>query len=138
MPLSETNTDDFVTYSQTLREAKDEYTARKVQKDRHKHIHWINTVTNAREILLTYLEDNQQVTCVVTRRNAEDYTWPDTPMTEEIVHGETVLEDQYVRFIEMPSRNPIAIHIDNIINWTIPNDDLVRELDKVYKATMYV
>ena len=33
MPLSETNTDDFVTYSQSLREAKDEYTARKVQKD---------------------------------------------------------------------------------------------------------
>ena len=32
MPLTEYHTDEFVTYTQTLREAKDQYTARKVQK----------------------------------------------------------------------------------------------------------
>ena len=139
MPLSETNTDDFVTYSQTLREAKDDYTARKVQKDRHKHMHWINTVSEAREILLTYLgSDNNAITCVATRTNIEGYEWPETSLTEETVHGETVLEDQYLRFIEMPSRTPFVVHVDKILSWTISRDEQLTELDKHYKATMYV
>ena len=68
MPLSETNTDDFVTYSQELREAKDDYTARKVQKDRHKHIHWLNTVTESREVMIEYInQENEKIRRVATR-----------------------------------------------------------------------
>ena len=139
MPLQETNTDDFVTYSQTIREAKDDYTARKVQKDRHKHIHWLNTVAGEREVIIEYTnQENQMVRKVATRIGFENYEWEDTPLTAEVVNGEEVLEDQYVRLISMPDRNPFVIHVDNILSWTLSRDKHLDELDKKYKATMYV
>ena len=80
MPLSETNTDDFVTYSQELREAKDDYTARKVQKDRHKHIHWLNTVTESREVMIEYInQENEKIRRVATRVGFENYEWDNVP-----------------------------------------------------------
>jgi len=139
MPLQETNTDDFVTYSQTIREAKDDYTARKVQKDRHKHIHWLNTVAGEREVIIEYTnQENEMVRKVATRIGFENYEWEDTPLTAEVVNGEEVLEDQYVRLISMPDRNPFVIHVDNILSWTLSRDKHLDELDKKYKATMYV
>ena len=139
MPLQETNTDDFVTYSQTIREAKDDYTARKVQKDRHKHIHWLNTVAGEREVIIEYTnQENEMIRKVATRIGFENYEWEDTPLTAEIVNGEEVLEDQYVRLISMPDRNPFVIHVDNILSWTLSRDKHLDELDKKYKATMYV
>ena len=139
MPLQETNTDDFVTYSQTIREAKDDYTARKVQKDRHKHIHWLNTVAGEREVIIEYTnQENEMVRKVATRIGFENYEWEDTPLTAEVVTGEEVLEDQYVRLISMPDRNPFVIHVDNILSWTLSRDKHLDELDKKYKATMYV
>jgi len=139
MPLQETNTDDFVTYSQTIREAKDDYTARKVQKDRHKHIHWLNTVAGEREVIIEYTnQENEMIRKVATRIGFENYEWEDTPLTAEVVNGEEVLEDQYVRLISMPDRNPFVIHVDNILSWTLSRDKHLDELDKKYKATMYV
>ena len=139
MPLSETNTDDFVTYSQSLREAKDEYTARKVQKDRHKHIHWLNTVTESREVIIEYINQaKEKVRTVATRVGFENYEWEDTPLTPEKINGEEVLEDQYVRLISMPDRNTFVIHVDDILSWSLARDEQLNELDKKYKATMYV
>ena len=139
MPLSETNTDDFVTYSQSLREAKDEYTARKVQKDRHKHIHWLNTVTESREVIIEYINQaKEKVRTVATRVGFENYEWEDTPLTPETINGEEVLEDQYVRLISMPERDAFVIHVDNILSWSLARDEQLNELDKKYKATMYV
>ena len=139
MPLSETNTDDFVTYSQSLREAKDEYTARKVQKDRHKHIHWLNTVTESREVMIEYInQENEKIRRVATRVGFENYEREDTPLTPETINGEEVLEDQYVRLISMPERDAFVIHVDNILSWSLARDEQLNELDKKYKATMYV
>jgi len=139
MPLSETNTDDFVTYSQELREAKDDYTARKVQKDRHKHIHWLNTVTESREVIIEYINQaKEKVRTVATRVGFENYEWEDTPLTPETINGEEVLEDQYVRLISMPERDAFVIHVDNILSWSLARDEQLNELDKKYKATMYV
>jgi hypothetical protein len=139
MPLTETNTDDFVTYSQDLREAKDDYTARKVQKDRHKHIHWLNTVTESREVIIEYIDqEGEKIRKVATRVGFENYEWEDTPLTTEIVNGEDILEDQYVRLISMPERDTFVVHVDNILSWTLARDSGLDELDKEYKATMYV
>ena len=38
----------------------------------------------------------------------------------------------------MPDRNPFVIHVDNILSWTLSRDKHLDELDKKYKATMYV
>lgn len=139
MPLTETNTDDFVTYSQDLREAKDDYTARKVQKDRHKHIHWLNTVTESREVIIEYIDqEGEKIRKVATRVGFENYEWEDTPLTTETVNGEDVLEDQYVRLISMPQRETFVVHVDNILSWTLARDSGLDDLDKEYKSTMYV
>jgi len=139
MPLSETSTNDFVTYTQKLREPTDEYTARKLQKDRHKHIHWLSTVAKYKELILTYRDEDNNIKQVIATGNSPlsgEVIWPDTPLTPEIIHGETVLEDQYVRLFLMPSMSATCIHIDNIIEWIVIQDGL-SEIDKEYKSTMY-
>ena len=74
MPIAEHNTNQFVTYTQTFRTVKegDGYTARKVQKDRYKHIHWLNVVTSHKEIILTYKTDTDDlVTTIASRMDLE-------------------------------------------------------------------
>tara|TARA_B110000977_G_scaffold23078_1_gene27745 strand:+ start:5260 stop:5691 length:432 start_codon:yes stop_codon:yes gene_type:complete len=142
MPIAEHNTDQFVTYTQTFRTVKegDGYTARKVQKDRYKHIHWLNVVTSHKEIILTYKTDTDDlVTTIASRMDLEskEIEWPDTPLTKEIVKDQPVLEDQYVRFYDVRNQVPLAIHIENVVEWTITRDELNAVIDNEYKATMY-
>jgi hypothetical protein len=139
MPLSETSTAQYVIYTQKLREPTDAYTARKLQKDRHKHIHWFNTVSKYKEVVLKYKDDNgivQQIIATGTPPMSGEIHWPNTPLTPEVIHGETVLEDQYIRLFEMPSMKPLCIHIDNVIEW-IASQEGMSEIDKEYKSTMY-
>ena len=139
MPLSETSTAQYLIYTQKLREPTDAYTARKLQKDRHKHIHWLNTVTESREVIIEYInQENEKIRRVATRVGFENYEWEDTPLTPETINGEEVLEDQYVRLISMPERDAFVIHVDNILSWALARDEQLNELDKKYKATMYV
>jgi hypothetical protein len=140
MSLSETATNQFVTYSQTIRESEDPYVLRKKQKDRYKHIHWINTVMKYKEIILTYIDENgakQKVFATRINPTSGTVEWPNTPLIPEVIHGETVLEDQYIRFFSMPSMNPTCVHIDSVLEWTTSQDGMY-EIDKEYKSTMYV
>lgn len=142
MPISENNSEHFVTYTQSSRTVKegDEYTARKVQKDRYKHIHWLNVVTSYKEILLTYkTATNDSVTTIVSRMDldSKDLEWPETPLTSEVVRDQDVLEDQYVRFYDVRNQCPLAIHIDSVVEWVMTRDELNTAIDKEYKATMY-
>jgi len=38
----------------------------------------------------------------------------------------------------MPDRNTFVIHVDDILSWSLARDEQLNELDKKYKATMYV
>ena len=83
-------------------------------------------------------QENEKIRRVATRVGFENYEWEDTPLTPETINGEEVLEDQYVRLISMPERDAFVIHVDNILSWSLARDEQLNELDKKYKATMYV
>ena len=139
MSLSEISTNEFVTYTQKLRQSEDPYILRKKQKDRYKHMHWLNTVMKYKEVILTYKDDSgniQKVIATGVNPTSMEIKWPDTPLIPEEIHGEIVLEDQYIRFFIMPSMEALCIHIDSVLEWTASQDKM-SEIDKEYKSTMY-
>jgi len=139
MSLSEISTNEFVTYTQKLRQSEDPYILRKKQKDRYKHMHWLNTVMKYKEVILTYKDDIgnlQKVIATGVNPTSIEVEWPDTPLIPEEIHGEIVLEDQYIRFFIMPSMEALCIHIDSVLEWTASQDKM-SEIDKEYKSTMY-
>ena len=56
MSLSETSTNQFVTYSQTIRESEDPYVLRKKQKDRY-------TIVTSAPSLINALKKSKQWNC---------------------------------------------------------------------------
>lgn len=138
MPLAETGGHQFTKFTQTLREPKDDYTKRKIQKDRHLHIKWLNCVMKYKEIILTYKDGDEikQEFVSTVPYNGDLQPFPDRPQIKEIVHGEEVLEDQYIRVYRAPDNVPLTIHIDEVLEWVTYTLGL-NEIDKDYEATKY-
>lgn len=124
--INEIQTADFVFYEQKLRDAKDDYTKNKVLKDRRKAHKWINIFLEDREIILTYKNGEEVHTAIATLKNNNSTVLPlpSTPLTHVEKDGETVLEDQYVRFYRVPDMVPEAIHIDQVVCFFAKNDNL--------------
>lgn len=127
--INELQTKSWVEYTQKLRNPKTDYEKRKVQKDRKKALLWLNLWLKEQEIILQYYDSEDNIiTCFAS--STTDYEvktpFPDTPLTKEIVHGETVFEDQYIRFYKMPESEPIALHIDKVYKWYVPNDNVLK------------
>ena len=138
MPLQESNTEEFVTYTQTLRAAKDQYTARKVQKDRIKHVGWFNTVLSAKDMVLLYKDGANGIQQVIASKNCSGaQPLPEVPTTIENVLGEDVEEIHHVTFYTKPDGNIKLIHVDDIVSWTVTNT-LLNQLDKKYKENVRV
>ena len=138
MPLQELNTDEFITYNQTLRVAKDQYTARKVQKDRVKHVNWFNTVLSQKDMVLTFLDvDGNSQQCIASKNAIGAVPLPEIPVTIENVLDEDVEQVQHVAFYKKPSGDVELVHIDNIVSWTITNT-LINQIDKIYKKSTHV
>jgi len=142
MSLEETNGHQFTTFIQTIRKPKDKndsYTMRKIQKDRQKHLHWINTVLKYKEIIIEYKLDDEIKKEIVSIQPYSDNPkpFPHTELTKEIIHDEEVFEDQYIRVYRSPDNQPLAIHIDSVLQWTTYSLGL-NEVDAEYKKTMYV
>ena len=67
MPLSETQSQEWIHVEQTLREPTNDYTARKVQKDRIKVRDFLSVFLNNRELVLTLeYENGKDVTRIAT------------------------------------------------------------------------
>lgn len=124
--INELQTGDFVFYEQKIREAKDDYTKNKILKDRRKAHKWINIFLEDREIILTYKNGEQIVTTIATLKNNSHnpLPLPSTPLTHVEKDGETVLEDQYIRFYRVPQMIPDSVHVDQILCFFAKNDGL--------------
>jgi hypothetical protein len=140
MPLEEKNSNEFVQYVQVKREAKDDYTKRKVQKDRHKAIKWLKVILENKEAILTFQHEGRIYTEFVTLKRPEDHRpvemFPEAPLTTEIIHGEEVQEDQYVRCYHLPTYDPMLIHIDDVVCWIVTQENM-NELHKEYEKRLY-
>jgi len=135
--MEERNSNEFVQYVQVKREAKDDYTKRKVQKDRYKLIHWLTTILKEKEVILTFTHDARVYTEFVTlqppmdKRILEEF--PPAPLTKEIIHGEEVEEDQYIRCYHLPTWDPMLIHADEVVCW-ICTQDKMNDLHKKFES----
>ena len=140
MAIEEKNSGEFVQYVQVIREAKDDYTARKVQKDRHKHITWLTAVLERKEVILTFKHDDNVYTEFVTLKDPTDGRFTqqflEAPIDKIIVHGEEVDEDQYVRCYLLPTYDPMLVHVDDIVCW-ITTQEGMNELHKEYARRVY-
>jgi len=137
MPLTEYHTDEFVTYTQTLREAKDQYTARKVQKDRIKHVGWFNAVLSQKDIVLTYKEDGKSIQVIASKNGNGVSPLPQPPITIENVLGEDREEVHHIVFYTSPQGDTKVVHIDDVECWVITNT-MMNQIDKIYKRSINV
>lgn len=137
MPLTETNTNEFITYTQKLREAKDQYTERKVQKDRIKHVGWFNAVLSQKDIVLTYKEDNKSVQVIASKNGSGVDPLPQPPITIENVLGEDREEVHHIVFYTSPQGDAKVVHIDDVECWVVTNT-LMNQIDKIYKRSINV
>ena len=134
MPLTEYHTDEFVTYTQTLREAKDQYTARKVQKDRIKHVGWFNACLSQKDIIITF--KGKDTTYILASKNGQEIL-PDPPITIENVLGEDKEQIQHIVFYSKPDGNIYVVHIDDVLCWSVTNS-MMSNIDKIYKGKVRV
>jgi|SaaInlLV_10m_DNA_1039704.scaffolds.fasta_scaffold14504_4 hypothetical protein len=137
MPLTETNTNEFVTYTQKLREAKDQYTERKVQKDRIKHVGWFNAVLSQKDIVLTYKEDGKSIQVIASKNGNGVSPLPQPPITIENVLGEDREEVHHIVFYTSPQGDTKVVHIDDVECWVITNT-MMNQIDKIYKRSINV
>lgn len=123
--LYELRSQEFTTFTQSLRVAKDDYTARKVQKDRVKVKKLLDALLKDREVILYYKEDGQEISTIVTcKKFFEKEVWPDLPVVEpviEIINNQEVPQIHHCLCWEFPSRVPKAIHVDSITKFIIYN-----------------
>lgn len=136
MPLTEYHTDEFVTYTQTLREAKDQYTARKVQKDRIKHVGWFNACLSQKDIIITFKGKDTTYIQIVASKNGEEIL-PEPPITKENVLGEDEEQIQHIVFYSKPDGNIYVVHIDDVLCWSVTNS-MMSNIDKIYKGKVRV
>ena len=111
--LTETTLGEYVLYTNTIRQAKDAYTARKVQKDKKKLKTWMNALLEDRDLIVFHKENGNEKMSVVTRKT-NNIIFADAPLSWETVGPQTYLVLDYVLGYELPSTFAIAIHANDI------------------------
>lgn len=104
---------EYILFEQTIREAKDAYTARKVQKDKKKLKIWMSALLEDRDLIVFHMEDGVEKMSVVTRKT-DKVAFADAPFSWETVGPKTYLVLDYILGYDLPSKLAIAIHTNDI------------------------
>lgn len=118
---------EFTIYTQIHREAKDDYTARKIIKDRKKLRIWLINLLEKKNVIIHYLENEQENMVILTGikpvipRNSweEPIIFPDP----EIPEGED--HKNYITGYGVANRQPHAILLDSITKFIITSGDII-------------
>lgn len=124
MPLHELQSGEYITTTQELRVAKDEYTARKVQKDRRKARKWITALLDDREVIIFHKEGDEEKMKLGTRKGY-DCNFADIPVDIEVWNDTEHEVQNHIMFYEYPSQKPAAIHIDTITKFICRKDGII-------------
>ena len=134
MPLYELYSKEYVVWTQKLREADDDYTKHKVQKDRQKLRSLINGLLNDREVIIFYYdEEGNEKQLIGTKKR--DFTqlrekWPElpeVPMSTVIINNKVVPQQHHAVFWLFPERTPFILHLDKIIKIIVKNDGVNQD-----------
>lgn len=128
--LSETNTNDFVIYDVVLRNPKDAYTARKVQKDIRKLEKWLHALMDQKDVILFYNDNGEEKMIVGSRMLPHPgIELPVSPLEDEEVNGIIRKVSNHCCFLSVPSRQPTMIHFNDINKFVVSHAN-VNEISK--------
>ena len=129
--LTEIVTNQFKIYTQSLRTPKDDYTRRKIQKDRQKLLVMLNGLLNDREVILFYKDGAEEKQVVVTRKNFIEkeilQELPTAPRMIEIINNTEVEEVHHIVCWQIPLREVLSIHLDDITKFIVWGEGLTYE-----------
>jgi hypothetical protein len=133
--LTELTLGEYLLYTNVIREAKDAYTARKVQKDKKKLKTWINALLEDRDLIIFHKENGIEKMSVVTRKT-NNVVFADAPLSWETVGYQTYLVLDYVLGYELPSTMAIAIHANDITKFMCKAEG-VQEISRTVQWYSY-
>jgi hypothetical protein len=121
--LNEINDGEFSTYFVVDRKVKDEYTARKVQKDRRKLQIWLDKLLEDRHVIIFYKDGREEKMFVGSKKEMFGEL-PTVPMNIDIINNKVKLQNYYCTCFEVPSRAPVAVHVDSVTKFIVRQDGL--------------
>lgn len=123
--LHEYTTTQYITYVQKIRDPKDDYAKRKVQKDRLKVKTLLDGLLADREVIIFYEEDSIEKQVVgSTKRFVLGESLPELPtppISIETINNREVELNYYCTFWQFPLREPVMVHVDKITKFIISN-----------------
>ena len=132
MALTEFYTPELCIYTVEPRKNKgDEYTMRKIQKDRMKIYTWMKNLLDQNEMIIFYKEDNEEKHIICTGQ-IDDHQLLDAPVSIVEYRGDTFVQCHWLRVIEYPGRLPKNIHIDSITKFILKNDNVGEIANELY------
>ena len=119
MPLHELRSNEYYTFTQKLRETKDDpYLKHKAIKDRQKARELLNGLLKDREVIIFYLDDGIEKNIIGTlKKLLEKEYWPPLdpiPKSLASINNQLVPQEHHVAFWEIPLKEARLIHIDSI------------------------
>jgi hypothetical protein len=135
--IEEFYTEELVIYTFKNRKDKgDEYTARKIQKDRKKKFTWLLEVLKLNEVVLHYKEDGKEQQCIATMK--EDYSdqlpVDRIPIAIESYRGTDTLRMYHLPVLCFPGKVQKLIHVDDVFKIIVKNDNIWDIAQRLYHA----
>ena len=129
MPLNELRSNEYYSFTQKLRETKDDpYLKHKAIKDRQKARELLNGLLKDREVIIFYLDDGIEKTIIGTlKKLLEKEYWPELesiPKTLVSINDQLVPQEHHVAFWEIPLKEARLIHIDSITKFMTKLDGI--------------
>ena len=138
--LTQLNSRDYALYTVLPRKATiDPYEASKAHKDRFKLKRWITALLADRDVVLFYNVDGKEtMSFATTKIHTEDGSLTplptDFPLFTEIVAKDEVTETRHIAFYNMPSREPVVCHVDDITKFIVA----LPGLDELTRKTLII
>lgn len=134
--IEEFYTDELVMYTFTNRKDKgDEYTARKIQKDRKKKFTWLLELLKENELVLEYedSEGNMQQ-CIATMKPEFQEYLPidDIPIEIESYRGDDTLRMYHLPVLCFPGKVQRLIYVDKVRKCILKNDNVYDIAQRLY------
>lgn len=129
MPLQELRSNEYYTFTQKIRETKDDpYLKHKAIKDRQKARELLTALLKDREVIISYLDNGVEKTIIGTlKKLLEKEYWPElesVPKTLVSINEVLVTQEHHIAFWEFPAKEARLIHIDSITKFMTKLDGI--------------
>ncbi len=121
--LHEINDGEFSVFVVVGRNAKDDYTKRKVQKDRKKLQLWLDALLKDRHVIMFYMDGVDEKMIIGSKKEIFGELLQ-TPINFDIINNKLKPQNYYCTFFEVPTRKPMAVHVDTLTKFIVRQEGL--------------